>query len=232
MNDNLILSRAESRAITNAFMRSVYNWMAAGLGLTAVIAYLTYPLLPGFLAQYGTTPIFVLMLVELGLVFYLSARVSKMSGGKATGIFLLYSALNGFTLTPILYAFTATSVASAFLTTAAMFGAMSVYGLLTKRDLTGLGSFCMMGLIGIIVAMILNFFIQSGPFGLVINIVGVLVFVGLTAYDTQRLKEMGETVPHDDAAAVRRGTIMGALTLYLNFINLFIMLLQIFGDRR
>lgn len=233
MHDNpIITSRAESRAITNVFLRSVYNWMAAGLGLTAVVSFLTYPHIASFIGNYGTTPIFVLMLVELGLVFYLSARVNKMSGSKATGVFLLYSALNGFVLTPLLYSFTPTSVAGAFISTAGMFAVMSIYGLVTKRDLTSLGSFCFMGLIGIIIAMIANLFIQSGPFSLVINIIGVIVFIGLTAYDTQRLKEMGEMVPHDDAAAVRRGSIMGALTLYLNFINLFIMLLQIFGDRR
>lgn len=231
-NNTLISSRAEARAITNTFLRSVYNWMALGLGLTGVVSYLFFPYVETFIIQYGMTPIFVLMAIELGLVFFLSTRVGKLSGTAATASFLVYSALNGITLTPLLYAYTSASLAGAFISTAAMFASVSIYGLVTKRDLSGVGSFCFMGLIGMIVAMIVNMFLMSGVLNLVVNLVGVVVFVGLTAYDTQKLKEMGEMVPQDDPTAVRRGTIMGALALYLNFINLFIIMLQLLGDRR
>lgn len=227
-------SRAATRELTNAFLRSVYNWMSAGLGLTALVAL--------FMANSGITSLFYttkggvylmfgLIALQLGLVFYLSARVQKLSGQAATGIFLAYSALTGITLSSVLLVYTASSVAGAFIATAGMFGATSIYGMVTKRDLAGVGSFCFMGLIGLIIAMIVNMFIGSGPLDLVIGFAGVIIFVGLTAWDTQRLKTMGEMMPHDDATAVRRGTILGALSLYLNFINLFLMILRIFGGR-
>lgn len=232
-------ARAE---VVNAFMRGVYTWMAAGLALTAGISYVvanTPSLLQIFFnvdpatgAVGMSTLVFILLFAELGIVFYLGARIGSMAPTTATGLFLLYSGLNGLTLTPILLAYTAESVAATFGITAGMFGAMSVYGLMTKKDLTSWGSLLFMGLIGIIIAMVVNIFLQSSAMAFAISVIGVIVFLGLTAYDTQKLKTMGEQVPMNDAAAIRRGTILGALTLYLDFINLFLMLLRLFGDRR
>jgi hypothetical protein len=144
----------------------------------------------------------------------------------------LYSGLNGVTLSAILLAYTGSSVVGTFVICAGMFGAMSIYGMVTKKDLTSLGSFMFMGLIGIILASVVNIFLRSPGLEFAISGIGVLVFVGLTAYDTQKLKEMGQTAPMEDGTAVRRGTILGALTLYLDFINLFLMLLRFFGQGR
>jgi Integral membrane protein, interacts with FtsH len=228
--------------VVNAFMRGVYGWMSAGLALTALISYLVanVPALtriffvvdPATGAVGMSTLVFILLFAELGIVFYLGARISSMNPATATGLFMLYSGLNGLTLTPILLAYTAESVASTFCITAGMFGAMSVYGLLTKKDLTSWGSLLFMGLIGVIIAMVVNMFLQSSAMAFAISVIGVIIFLGLTAYDTQKLKTMGENVPAGDTAAIRRGTIMGALTLYLDFINLFLMLLRLMGDRR
>jgi hypothetical protein len=180
----------------------------------------------------GVTGAFwVLLIAEVGLVFYLSARIQKISGGAATSLFLIYSALNGVTLSILLMAYTTAALFKAFFTAAGMFGAMSIYGYVTKKDLTSWGSFLFMGLIGVFIAMLVNMFLQSAVMDFVISGIGVIVFLGLTAYDTQKLKTMGETAPMDDATVVRRGTIMGALMLYLDFINLFIMLLRLFGGR-
>ncbi len=217
----------------NAFMRGVYKWMTAGLAVTGVVAWLV---LNSSIAQqviYGNSWVFIAMLIaEFGLVVWLSRSIQRMSGAKATGMFMVYSALNGATLSVLFMAFTLPSIATAFFVAAGMFGGMSVYGMTTKRDLTGLGSFMFMGLIGLIIAMVVNLFLQNTMMQLVISCVGVIIFTGLTAFDTQRLKVMGESAPADDTEAVRRASIMGALTLYLDFINLFIMLVQILGDRR
>ena len=231
-------SRAE---VTNAFMRGVYLWMCIGLAITAAFAYGVLGFSPLFNMMFVETargfavnkPVFYgLLIAEVGLVLVLSAAIHKISGFTATGLFLLYSALNGMTLSLIILVYTPGSVASAFLTTAGMFGAMSIYGLVTKRDLTGMGSFMMMGLFGIIIAMIVNMFVGSSALDLGISVIGVFIFLGLTAFDTQALRNMGESAPMDDTLAIRRGTIIGALKLYLDFINIFIMLLRIFGDRR
>lgn len=217
----------------NAYMRGVYQWMAAGLGLTAISAFVvaSSPVLINFIFGSSIMPI-VLMIGLLGLVFYLSARISTMSASTATTLFMVYSALNGVVLSSVLLAYTASSVFQAFITAAGMFGAMSVYGMTTKRDLTGMGSFLFMGLIGILIASVVNIFMGSTMMEFVISGLGVIIFTGLTAYDTQRLAEMGESAPLDDATALRRGTILGALTLYLDFINLFLMLLRFFGASR
>lgn len=222
-------ARAE---VLSAFMRGVYSWMAGGLALTAVmsLAVVSSPAL--MQAIFGSPLIWVLLIAELGMVFYLSARVSRMSPGAATGLFLVYSGLNGVTLAPIFLVYTGSSIASAFAVSAGMFVAMSVYGMVTKRDLTSLGSFLFMGLIGLLLAMLVNVFLKNTMMDLIISCVGVLIFTGLTAYDTQKLKDMGDYAPMDDAAALRRGSIMGALTLYLDFINLFLMMLRLFGSSR
>lgn len=237
MQNGATAQQTHSRAeVTNAFLRSVYNWMAIGLGVTAVVAWgvaANIDVIAGAVGKGGFKTLFIVaMVAQLGLVFFLSARINKLSGQTATGLFIGYSALTGFTLSGLLLAYTQTSVVTAFLTTTGMFGAISLYGLTTKRDLASLGSFCMMGLFGLIIAMVVNIFVGSSMLAFGISAIGVLIFVGLTAYDTQFLKEMGENIPQDDATAVRRGVIMGALKLYLDFINLFIMLLRLIGDRR
>ncbi|MGE4504378.1 MAG: Bax inhibitor-1/YccA family protein [Desulfovibrionaceae bacterium] len=230
-------ARAE---IVNAFMRGVYGWMAGGLALTAVVAWATLNTpLASLVFQMnpqtgaiGMSPIvWVLFLVELGIVFYLSARIQQMQASTATSLFLVYSGLNGLTLSPILLAYTAASVASTFVVTAGMFGAMSLYGLVTKKDLTSWGSLLFMGLIGIILATVVNIFIGSPAINFAISVIGVLIFLGLTAYDTQKLKIMGETAPAG-GDAVRKVSILGALTLYLDFINLFLFLLRFMGASR
>lgn len=223
------LSRAEA---LNAFMRGVYGWMAAGLGLTAVVAVMVASSPSIYKIAFNPVVLIVLILAELGLVVGLSARINRMSSGTATGMFMAYSALNGVTLSSIFLVYTATSITSAFAVSAGMFLAMSVYGMVTKRDLTSLGSFMFMGLIGIVIASLVNIFLQSSAMAFIINCVGVLVFTGLTAYDTQRLKDMGAAAPMGDATALRRGSILGALTLYLDFINLFLIMLRFFGGNR
>lgn len=224
---------AAKRELVNAFLRGVYWWMTAGLALTGVVAWVVYnsPAMQRIIFE-NPMIFFGFIIAELGLVFFLSTRIQHLRGSTATFLFMLYSALNGATFSVLLMSYTLPSVATVFFITAGTFGATSLYGLATKRDLTGLGGFCIMGLIGVIIASIVNLFMQNPMVYMIISYVGVIVFVGLTAYDTQRLRVMGESVPANDPEAVRRGTIMGALTLYLDFINLFIMLLRIFGDRR
>ncbi len=227
---DVITSRAE---VTNAFMRGVYLWMTIGLAVTAAFAYLT--LYNSAMFQFVFANRFVyfgLLIAEVALVFVISGAINRLSGTAATGLFLLYSALNGVTLSAIMVVYTSQSVFQAFLTAAGMFGAVSIYGLVTKRDLTGLGSFMMMGLFGIIIAMIVNIFVGSSTMSLGISILGVIIFLGLTAFDTQYLRNMGESAPMDDGTAIRRGTILGALKLYLDFINIFLFLLRLMGDRR
>ena len=234
MDTNMHNTGTQSRVqVLNAFMQGVYRWMGTGLVLTAGAAYATSN--SPFLMQliFGNPLLlFGLIAVELGLVLAVSAGISRMSGTTATALFLLYSALNGVTLSAVLTVYTPASVASTFVVCAGMFGAMSLYGMTTRKDLTGWGSFLFMGLIGIILAMVVNIFIQSPMIDFVVSGLGVLIFVGLTAYDTQKLTRMGESAPMDDGTALRRGTILGALTLYLDFINLFLFLLHFLGQMR
>ncbi|MDG1401678.1 MAG: Bax inhibitor-1/YccA family protein [Candidatus Binatia bacterium] len=213
------------------FMVRVYNWMTMGLVVTAGIAYLvsTTPAVVQMVANPWV--LIPLVIAQLGLVFWLASRVMQMSAAQATGVFMLYSALTGVTLSFVFLAYTAASLTSTFLVTAGTFGAMSFYGYTTKRDLTAMGSFLFMGLIGIIIASLVNFFLQSPMVYWLVTYAGVLIFVGLTAYDTQKIKEMNilgnEGTEEDTKEAVR-----GALTLYLDFINLFLMLLRVMGNRR
>jgi hypothetical protein len=227
-------SRVQSRGLAlNAFMQGVYRWMGAGLVITAGAAYMTASS-PAMMELIFGNPmlLFALIAAELGLVIAVSAGINRMSGTTATGLFLLYSALNGITLSAVLTVYTPASVVSTFVVCAGMFGAMSLYGMTTGKDLTGWGSFLFMGLIGIILAMVVNIFVQSPMIDFVVSGLGVLIFVGLTAYDTQKLTRMGETAPMDDPTALRRGSILGALTLYLDFINLFLFLLHFLGQMR
>ncbi len=234
MNLSSSFSQAGSLVRVNAFIRSVYNWMAIGLALTGFTAF--YVASSPTLLQiiFGNQIVLFGMIIgELAMVFYLSARVQKMNASTATALFVVYSILNGATLASIFIIYTASSIATTFITCALTFAACSVYGMVTKRDLTSMGGFMMMGLIGIIIASLINMFFRSPGLSMVISYVGVFVFVGLTAYDTQKLKQMALTQPGDASGAmVRKGAIMGALTLYLDFINLFLMLLHIFGVSR
>ncbi|MBU8911557.1 MAG: Bax inhibitor-1/YccA family protein [Desulfobacterales bacterium] len=219
---------------TNSFIRSVYNWMAIALALTGFTAY--YVSHNETLVQllYGTPGLLmILIFAELGFVFFLSARIQKINAATATALFTIYSILNGITLSFIFLRYTATSIVSTFMICAVTFLACSVYGMVTKKDLTSLGGFMFMGLIGIIIASVVNMFLQSSAMQMIISYIGVVVFIGLTAYDTQKLKAMSATVPNNASGAmIRKGALMGALTLYLDFINLFIMMLFIFGGNR
>ena len=220
---------AESDIRVRAFIRSVYGWMFGGLLLTAVASLWVVMSVSMQQLILGNRAIFfVLIIAELGIVMYLSFRIRAMSAGAAAGAFLVYSLLNGLTLSVIFFAYSGQSIVQAFVTAAGMFGVMAVYGTVTKRDLTSWGSFFMMGLFGIILCMIVNFFLHSTGLSFVISLLGVFIFMGLTAYDNQKLKAMalvGGPVQENLA-------VIGALQLYLDFINLFLFLLRIFGDRR
>jgi len=229
---DITLAQAQQQAST-IFLAKVFNWMAVGLALTGVIAY--FVAASGLARALVANPILfiALVVIELGLVFFLSARIDRMQPATATGIFVGYSALNGVVLSVIFLIYTQTSIAVTFLITAGMFAAMAIYGMVTKRDLSGMGSFMFMGLIGIILASIVNIFLQSSSLYWAISGIGVLVFVGLTAYDVQKIKKIGEDgIMSQGEAAIRKGAIIGALALYLDFINLFLMLLSFFGGSR
>ncbi|NDJ58377.1 Bax inhibitor-1/YccA family protein [Enterobacteriaceae bacterium 4M9] len=226
-------SIVQSGSRLQTYMAQVYGWMTCGLLLTAVVAWFAAntPAVMMFVFSSKIT-FFGLIIVQLALVFVLSGMVHKLSPGMATSLFMLYSALTGLTLSSIFIAYTYSSIASTFVVTGGMFGAMSFYGYTTKRDLSRFGSLLFMALIGIILASLVNLWLKSTPLMWAITYIGVLVFVGLTAYDTQKLKNIGEQIDVNDSGTLRKYSIMGALTLYLDFINLFLMLLRIFGNRR
>jgi len=215
------------------YMAQVYGWMTCGLLLTAFISWYaanTPAVMELVFASRMT--FFGLVIAQLAVVFVLSGLVHKLSGAVATALFMLYSALTGLTLASIFLLYTYSSIASTFFVTAGMFGAMSFWGYTTKRDLSKMGSILFMALIGLLLASLVNFWLKSPALMWAITYIGVLVFVGLTAYDTQKLKAIGENIDTRDKENLRRYSIMGALTLYLDFINLFLMLLRIFGNRR
>ena len=225
------ISPSSSVAIP-AFLARVYAWMAAGLMTTALVALVTVSNPAVFNAVFGNRIVFYgLLIAEMGLVAWLSGMVGRLSSGAAAGVFLFYSALNGLTMASIFAIYTGSSIASTFAVAGGTFAVMSVFGLVTKRSLDGVGSFASMGLIGVVIASVVNLFLKSDMLGFVVSSGGVIVFVALTAYDTRRLKMMAGTV---DGASEdgRRGAISGALMLYLDFINLFLMLLRFFGNRR
>ena len=232
--NQISLARPRAEVLVNDFVRSVYNWMGIGLALTGIVA-LYVSNSPTLIRLFLGNPIllFVLIFGELGLVFSISGMINRMSAGTATSLFILYSGLNGITLSSIFLIYTRTSIVSTFFVCAATFVACSIYGWTTKRDLTSFGGFLVMGLIGIIIASLVNMFVHSSGLGMLITYIGVFVFLGLTAYDTQRIKEMALTQPAGlDAGVVRKGAILGALSLYLDFINLFLLLLRFFGQTR
>ena len=212
------------------FLRSVYGWMAAGLAVTALVATvvagtpeLVFTIASNRLIFWG------LMLSQIGIVVWLSARAATMAPATASMLFLLYSALTGVTMSFLLLAFTGQSIATTFMVTAGTFGALATYGTVTKRSLAGWGQFLFMGLIGVVIASVVGIFWQNDAFQFVLSFIGVIVFTGLTAYDAQRLKTMALAMP---AGGTGSYAVVGALTLYLDFINLFIMLLRLTGTRR
>ncbi len=220
-----------------SYMLKVYNLMAIGLAITGLAAYFafTFAVSNGQLTAFGaaiyTSPLkWVVIFAPLALVFFLSFRINSMSVSAAQTTFAVYAALVGLSLSSIFLIYTGQSVVQTFFVTAASFGALSLYGYTTRRDLSAMGSFLMMGLFGLIIASIVNIFLASSAMQFAISVIGVLIFAGLTAYDTQRIKEMYYAA--DDATMAGRKAIMGALTLYLDFINLFMFLLQFMGNRK
>jgi uncharacterized protein len=213
-----------------SFLRGVYAWMFLGLGVTAVVAFVvaSSPAVVNTIAS-NRALFWALAIAQLGIVFGLSAMVDRLSATAASLLFVVYSALTGVTISFVLLAFTGESVATTFLVTAGMFAAMALYGSTTNRSLAGAGQFFFMGLIGMILASIVGIFWHSGALQFLISFVGVIVFTGLTAYDAQRLKAMAVALPDGRVGSY---TVVGALSLYLNFINLFISLLRLFGGRR
>ena len=248
--DNRTYSRSQTGTTTGleaideglrAYMLKVYNYMAAGVAITGIAAYALFSLavvqndagqvigLTAIGSAIYTSPLkWVLMLAPLGMVFLLSARVHKMSVSGAQMAFWAFAALMGLSLSSIFLAYSGASITRVFFITAAAFGALSLYGYTTKKDISGWGSFLFMGLIGIIIAALVNLFLASSALQFAISVIGVLVFSGLTAYDTQRIKEMYYV--GDDGTVMSRKAISGALSLYLDFINLFLMLLSLFGN--
>ena len=226
-----------------AYMMRVYNYMAAGVALTGVVAWFTYNaavitnaagqitgLTPFGSAIFGGPVTLILFLGTLGIVFFISFRISSLQPSTALMLFMGYAALLGLMLSSVFLAYTQTSITRTFFITAASFGALSFYGYTTQRDLSPIGAFLVMGLFGLILAMVVNIFLGSQGLAFAISVIGVLIFAGLTAWDTQRIKEMYNV--NDDGTMVGRKAVMGALTLYLDFINLFLFLLRFMGDRR
>ncbi len=213
-----------------SYMLGIYNYMALGLGLTGLVASLVASSPALLQAIYGSPLHYVVMLAPVALVFFLSFRLHTLQASTAQMLFWTYAGLMGLSLSWIFLAYTGASVAKVFFITAGTFGAMSLYGYTTQRDLTGMGSFLFMGLIGLVLASLVNIFVKSSAFEFVLSVIGVLIFTGLTAYDTQVIKS--EYIEGDDREIMMKKSIMGALRLYLDFINLFLHLLRFLGDRR
>lgn len=213
------------------FMTKVYGWMVGGLLLTGLTAWYVFESAITYMLIENTILFFALIIGELILVYVLSARINSLSKTTASLMFVGYSLLNGLTLSVIFLAYTAESIQNVFLIAASMFAALSIYGYTTKREMGGFGKFLYMGLVGLVVAMIINFIIGSSMLNFVISIIGVIVFAGLTVYDTNKLKEMYLLQFEGDEVA-SKGAIIGALVLYLDFINLFLFLLRLLGSRR
>jgi uncharacterized protein len=217
-----------------AHMLRVYNYMAGGVALTGAVAWLTFQYAvsnPAFAQTLFGSPLkWVVMLAPLGLVFFLSFRIGHMQASTARTLFFVYAGVLGLSLATIFMAYTATSITRVFFISAASFGALSLYGYTTQRSLNAMGSFLIMGLFGLIIASLVNMFLQSSGLNWALSVIGVLIFAGLTAWDTQKIKEFYS--PMDDGTVAGRKAVMGALSLYLDFINIFLFLLRLFGDRR
>jgi uncharacterized protein len=224
------VERAEIDQGLRSYMLRVYNYMASGLALTGIVAFAVSSSPQAMHAIFGTPLFWLVVLAPLGLVFFLSARINAMQASTAQALFWVYSALMGVSLASIFVVYTGESIARVFFISAGSFAGLSLYGYTTKRDLSGFASFLMIGLIGVIIAGLVNLFLQSSGLQFAISVIGVLVFAGLTAYDTQAIKEM--YFAGDDGSIATKKSVMGALRLYLDFLNLFLMLLQLFGNRR
>jgi FtsH-binding integral membrane protein len=234
MAEPVSVPKPTAEVLVNDYVRSVYNWMCIGLALTGFVAYYvsTNETILKIIMS-NSLVLFGLIIAQLGLVFSIAGMVNRMSAGTATALFVIYAALNGVLFSFIFIVYTRASIFSTFFICAGTFLACSIYGWTTKRDLTSLGGFLFMGLIGIIIASVVNWFIRSSAMSMIVSYIGVFVFVGLTAYDTQKIKKMALAQPAGlDGAVIRKGAILGALSLYLDFINLFLMLLRIFGQSR
>ncbi len=212
-----------------AYMLKVYNYMCIGLALTGAVAFATSTSPAMMQAIYGTPLQWVVMLAPIGMVFFLAAKVHSMKASTAQTVFWVYAGLMGLSLSYIFIAYTGASVTRVFFITAGAFAGLSLYGYTTKKDLSGMGSFLIMGVIGLIIASVVNIFLESTAMQFAISVLGVLIFAGLTAYDTQRIKSI--YYEGDSTEAAEKKAIMGALTLYLDFINMFIFMLQLFGNR-
>ena len=228
--DRAFATPVDAAERVGTFLRAVYGWMCAGLAITAVTASFIAAS-PSLVVSIATNrPVFWgLMIAQLGIVFYLSARVQRLAPATASLLFIVYSALTGVTLSFVLLAYTGESVATTFMVTAGMFGALAMYGTVTARNLQGFGQFLFMGLIGVVLASIVGIFWHSDALQFVISFIGVIVFTGLAAYDAQRLKAMALAMPAGQTGSY---AIVGALALYLDFINLFLFLLRFMGNRR
>jgi FtsH-binding integral membrane protein len=232
MENGMYSRRERAVAIQSSFVARVYNWMGLGLATTAVVALMTASSPALLHIIFGSQLVFFgLIVAELGLVMALSAAINRLQATTAILMFFGYSALNGLTLSAIFLAYTSASIANTFFVTAGTFGLMSLYGYTTRRDLTSWGSFLFMGLIGIILASLVNLFMRSEMIYWLVTYAGVIVFVGLSAYDSQQIKQMA-LQGFGDEETERKSAVIGALRLYLDFVNLFLMLLNIFGRRR
>lgn len=224
------VERAEIDEGLRSYMLRVYNYMASGLALTGIVAYLVSQSPQAMHAIFGTPLFWLVIFAPLGLVFFLSARINAIKASTAQALFWVYAGLIGLSLASIFVVYTGTSIARVFFITAGSFAGLSLYGYTTRRDLSGFRSFLMVGLIGIFLAVLVNMFLGSAPLQFAISVIGVLVFAGLTAYDTQSIKELYFA---DDAGEVAtKKSVIGALRLYLDFLNIFLFLLQLFGNQR
>lgn len=233
MELNQISRNYATQAVQSALIRNVYTWMTLALAITGLVAlYMAKSLTLLSFILGNSFAFWVLLLSEIGLVWYLSARIQNIKFTTATILFILYSILNGMTLSVIFITYTMSSIASTFFITAGTFGAMALFGYVTKKDLTRIGSLCFMGIIGIIIASIVNIFLHSSMMNLIISLVGVLLFVGLTAYDSQKIKQLLSDEDIEINESTQKIALMGAMTLYLDFVNLFLYLLRLLGDRK
>jgi len=223
-------SRTTYDAGLRAYMVQVYNFMAIALGISGAVAFFTAnsPALMSFL--FGTPLSFVVMLAPLGFVFFFSYKLNSISAQKAKSYLWIYASLMGLSLSTIFIAYTGASIARTFFISASVFGGMSLYGYTTKKDLTGMGSFLIMGLFGLIICSLVNLFLKSSAFDFALSFIGILIFTGLTAYDAQRIKQ--SYYHAGDSESTSKMAVLGALNLYMDFINLFIMMLRFFGDRK
>lgn len=227
------LSSIYSKTAQRALFRNVYVWMTMALAITGLVAmYMAKSLTLLQMILGSSFGMWGLLIAEIGLVWYLSARIRQISFTTATVLFIIYSILNGATLSVIFLAYTASSIASTFFITAGTFAATGIYGYVTKKDLSSLGSLCIMGVIGLIIATVVNIFLVSDALTMVISYIGVALFVGLTAYDTQKIKRLLLSNDMEINEETQKIALLGALTLYLDFINLFLYLLRILGDRK